>query len=79
MLKGKRETGEGESRYERKPKWEHGGVAQLEEHLPCKQGVAGSNPTISTKEHLENCIQKKTAKTSEEMRSGMQILNSFYN
>ena len=25
-----------------------GGVAQLGEHLPCKQGVAGSNPTIST-------------------------------
>ena len=58
---------------------ERGGVAQMGEHLPCKQGVAGSNPTISTKEHLENCIQKKTAKTSEEMRSGMQILNSFYN
>ena len=28
--------------------WEHGGVAQLGEHLPCKQGVMGSNPIIST-------------------------------
>ena len=27
-----------------------GGVAQLGEHLPCKQGVMGSNPIISTKE-----------------------------
>ena len=35
--------------------WKHwtlkaktGGVAQLGEHLPCKQGVMGSNPIIST-------------------------------
>ena len=27
---------------------ENGGVAQLGEHLPCKQGVKGSNPFIST-------------------------------
>ena len=27
----------------------YGGVAQLGEHLPCKQGVRGSNPLISTK------------------------------
>ena len=27
----------------------HGGVAQLGEHLPCKQGVSGSIPLISTK------------------------------
>ena len=26
----------------------YGGVAQLGEHLPCKQGVKGSNPFIST-------------------------------
>ena len=26
----------------------NGGVAQLGEHLPCKQGVKGSNPFIST-------------------------------
>ena len=25
-----------------------GGVAQLVEHLPCKQGVSGSNPLTST-------------------------------
>ena len=28
-------------------KQHHGGVAQLGEHLPCKQGVKGSNPSIS--------------------------------
>ena len=27
----------------------YGGVAQLGEHLPCKQGVKGSNPFISTR------------------------------
>ena len=26
----------------------YGGVAQLGEHLPCKQGVSGSIPLIST-------------------------------
>ena len=37
--------------------FKNGGVAQLGEHLPCKQGVMGSNPIISTKEqkfHLGN-------------------------
>ena len=27
---------------------EDGGIAQLVEHLPCKQGVIGSNPITST-------------------------------
>ena len=27
----------------------HGGIAQLGEHLLCKQGVSGSIPLISTK------------------------------
>ena len=30
----------------------YGGVAQLGEHLPCKQGVMGSNPIISTKLYI---------------------------
>ena len=29
-------------------KEDRGGLAQLGEHLPCKQGVKGSNPLIST-------------------------------
>ena len=28
--------------------FQSGGVAQLGEHLPCKQGVSGSNPLTST-------------------------------
>ena len=31
------------------PDLPNGGVAQLGEHLPCKQGVKGSNPSISIK------------------------------
>ena len=33
------------------PRWWHpgpGGIAQLVEHLLCKQGVSGSNPLTST-------------------------------
>ena len=43
---------------------DYGGVAQLGEHLPCKQGVMGSNPIISTsrqksaKMFIENRIKK---------------------
>ena len=32
----------------------YGGVAQLGEHLPCKQGVMGSNPIISTSRKLRH-------------------------
>ena len=30
----------------------HGGIAQLVEHLLCKQGVIGSNPFTSTTEEV---------------------------
>ena len=33
--------------FEKDSPW-YGGVAQLGEHLPCKQGVMGSIPIIST-------------------------------
>ena len=42
-----------------------GGVAQLGEHLPCKQGVKSSNLSISIRSpkdcsmYLENFIQKR--------------------
>ena len=42
-----------------------GGVAQLGEHLPCKQGVKSSNLSISIRQatddrtYLENCILKR--------------------
>ena len=32
----------------------HGGIAQLVEHLLCKQGVIGSNPFTSTKDSIHN-------------------------
>ena len=39
----------------------NGGVAQLGEHLPCKQGVMGSIPIISTNgEQDERDTPKKT-------------------
>ena len=31
----------------------HGGVAQLGEHLPCKQGVKSSNLSISIPSHID--------------------------
>ena len=36
------------------PRGTNGGVAQLGEHLPCKQGVMGSNPIISTSRKLRH-------------------------
>ena len=35
----------------------YGGIAQLGEHLPCKQGVKGSNPFISIS--IEKSMQNK--------------------
>ena len=67
----------------REDRWlqHHGGVAQLGEHLPCKQGVMSSNLTISTtvrddgsageagrKEYFENRISKDL-KFSEKYQS----------
>ena len=44
-----------------------GGIAQLGEHLPCKQGVKGSNPFIST------VIRKRM--TNKEAPDGAQVIN----
>ena len=38
----------------------YGGVAQLGEHLPCKQGVMGSNPIISTSRKLRHPRKRKS-------------------
>ena len=37
----------------------NGGVAQLGEHLPCKQGVKSSNLSVSTSE-LYNVLRNKS-------------------
>ena len=50
-----------------------GGIAQLGEHLPCKQGVKGSNPFISTdpasfcflKGSFSKALKKKSGKGRE--------------
>ena len=36
----------------------YGGVAQLGEHLPCKQGVKSSNLFISTQDNILKCTLK---------------------
>ena len=36
----------------------NGGVAQLGEHLPCKQGVMGSIPIISTKIMTSDALRR---------------------
>ena len=45
----------------------HGGVAQLGEHLPCKQGVKSSNLSVSISgESLKRKIRSKRASRSNE-------------
>ena len=52
----------------------HGGVAQLGEHLPCKQGVKSSNLSISRnrgKEQLETvCTDKRNVKKKQISAAG---------
>ncbi len=40
----------------------YGGVAQLGEHLPCKQGVKSSNLSISTRQKQLNEFKPKGGK-----------------
>ena len=72
----------------------YGGVAQLGEHLPCKQGVKSSNLSISIRNlvikfrdtYLENRILKRNElniqlniKTSEAMWSSDRSCGKQYN
>ena len=50
-----------------KNKHTNGGVAQLGEHLPCKQGVMGSNPIISTKRFLKRKCEGEGSETHYHM------------
>ena len=60
----------------------NGGVAQLGEHLPCKQGVMGSNPIISIKRAersgwktgLSGLLGKKKGFEKERFPKGIQIV-----
>ena len=42
------------------PRGTNGGVAQLGEHLPCKQGVMGSNPIISTSRQCRHSMMDES-------------------
>ena len=53
---------------------ENGGVAQLGEHLPCKQGVKGSIPFISTK--AREARSEKRREKNEEVRKGIRAHSS---
>ena len=55
-------TGEPERIFEKEQTRGYGGVAQLGEHLPCKQGVMGSNPIISTTPQKRRDGRTKEAK-----------------
>ena len=46
----------------------YGGVAQLGEHLPCKQGVMGSNPIISTMGRKSRQIRDLSSITESMLR-----------
>ena len=56
----------------------HGGIAQLGEHLPCKQGVKGSNPFISTIAMSDNCTgdQARCKFTCMRARATGQLVRS---
>ena len=45
----------------------YGGVAQLGEHLPCKQGVKSSNLSVSIISRQKQDADKCTLKTSYRM------------
>ena len=51
----------------------YGGVAQLGEHLPCKQGVMSSNLTISTKvmKRMSEADRQRQANAFMQMSLGM--------
>ena len=58
----------------------NGGLAQLGEHLPCKQGVESSNLLVSIRSikaagsYLENRIQEKEErKTSQESQEEVEV------
>ena len=56
----------------------YGGIAQLGEHLPCKQGVKGSNPFISTIAMSDNCTgdQARCKFTCMRARATGQLVRS---
>ena len=52
-----------------------GGIAQLGEHLPCKQGVKGSNPFISTVIRKRMTNKEAPDGAQKEALDGAQVIN----
>ena len=53
-----------------------GGIAQLGEHLPCKQGVKGSNPFISTVIRKRMTNKEASDDVQKEAPDGAQVINA---
>ena len=53
-----------------------GGIAQLGEHLPCKQGVKGSNPFISTVIRKRMTNKEEPDGAQKETPDGVQVINT---
>ena len=54
-----------------------GGIAQLGEHLPCKQGVKGSNPFISTVIRKRMTNKEASDDAQKEAPDGAQVINVY--
>ena len=54
-----------------------GGIAQLGEHLPCKQGVKGSNPFISTVIRKRMTNKETPDGVQKEAPDGVQVINVY--
>ena len=54
----------------------NGGLAQLGEHLPCKQGVESSNLLVSTAGEKES-LQSRTLKTEYRIKESIKPCEMF--
>ena len=63
----------GKRTYRKEGKPFQGGVAQLGEHLPCKQGVMGSIPIISTSSGIKSGIVERRYEGSERRHLGLRF------
>ena len=59
--------------FEKDSPW-YGGVAQLGEHLPCKQGVMGSNPIIST---TRQCLDPQLGEARRSAKPSGRWVNEY--
>jgi hypothetical protein len=60
---------------ETQPKFEDGGLAQLGEHLLCKQGVVGSIPSSSTNQTAEYRRLKTDKHRAAERHTAQSVIS----